>query len=170
MLVRRPDGAPHPTTSQTAGMTEDATGGGSAEWAARRRDAAAEQVARLDRERAGETEQARRLVQDFVAGAKAAGLPVVPLTARAMNGRTRYRTGLTGWYLKRNGAVAVDEDGNYYLMSAPTSLASRVTGATVLPTDPPMVVGRGGRDGESIPLPELLALRLSAGPHDVWRP
>ena len=148
-------------------MTEDA---GTGDWAARRRDAAAEQVARLDRERAGETAQARRLVEDFVAAAKAAGLPVVPLTAGAMNGRSRYRTGLTGWYLKRNGAVAVDEDGHYYLMSAPTSLASRVTGTTVRPTDPPIVVGRGGRDGESIPLAELLSLRLAAGPDDVWKP
>jgi hypothetical protein len=153
-------------------MTDDTGAAGATpdDWAARRRDAAAEQVARLDRERAGETDQARRLVQDFVAAAKAAGLPVVPLTARAMNGRTRYRTGLTGWYLKRNGAVAVDEDGRYYLMSAPTSLTSRVTGTSVQPTDPPMVVGRGGRDGESIPLPELLDLRLAAGPDDVWRP
>jgi hypothetical protein len=148
-------------------MTEDS---GTGEWAARRRDAAAEQVARIERERAGETAQARRLIADFVAAAKAAGLPVVPLTARAMNGRTRYRTGLTGWYLKRNGAVAVDEDAGYYLMSAPSSLASRLTGVTLRPSDPPLVVGRGGRDGESIPLAELLALRLAAGPEDVWTP
>jgi hypothetical protein len=153
-------------------MTEDAgtEGTGTGDWAARRRDAAAEQVARIERERAGETAQARRLIADFVAAAKAAGLPVVPLTARAMNGRTRYRTGLTGWYLKRNGAVAVDEDAGYYLMSAPSSLASRLTGVTLRPSDPPLVVGRGGRDGESIPLAELLALRLAAGPEDVWTP
>ena len=153
-------------------MTEDtgAVDAGTADWAARRGDAAAEQVARLDRERATETAQARRLVEDFVAAAKAAGLPAVRLTAAAMNGRGRYRTGLTGWYLKRNGSVAVGEDGHYYLMSAPTSLASRVTGTTVRPTDPPLVVGRGGRDGESIPLADLLALRLDAGTDDVWTP
>ena len=153
-------------------MTEDtgAADAGTADWATRRGDAAAEQVARLDRERAAETAQARRLVEDFVAAAKAAGLPAVRLTAAAMNGRSRYRTGLTGWYLKRNGTVAVGEDGCYYLMSAPTSLASRVTGATVRPTDPPLVVGRGGRDGESIPLADLLALRLAAGADDVWTP
>ena len=153
-------------------MTSDAGGGGGGpdDWAARRGDAAAEQVARLDRERATETAQARLLVQDFVAAANAAGLPAVPLTAAAMNGRSRYRTGLTGWYLKRNGTVAVGEDGHYYLMSAPTSLASRVTGTTLRPTDPPLVVGRGGRDGESIPLADLLALRLAAGTDDVWTP
>jgi hypothetical protein len=32
------------------------------------------------------------------------------------------------------------------------------------------VVGRGGRDGESIPLADLLALRLAAGTDDVWTP
>ena len=158
-------------------MTEDPSSGrspaadpGTADWAARRGDAAAEQVARLDRERATETDQARRLVADFVAAAKAGGLPAVPLTAVAMNGRSRYRTGLTGWYLKRNGTVAVGEDGQYYLMSAPTRLASRITGTTLRPTDPPLVVGRGGRDGESVPLADLLSLRLAAGPDDVWAP
>ena len=140
-------------------MTEDAgaADAGTADWAARGGTRRPSRSARLDRERAAETAQARRLVEDFVAAAKAAGLPVVRLTAGAMNGRARYRTGLTGWYLKRNGSVAVDEDGHYYLMSAPTSLAARVTGTTVRPTDPPLVVGRGGRDGESIPLADLLA-------------
>lgn len=153
-------------------MMEDAGSdeSGTDDWAARRGDAAAEQVARLDRERATETAEARRLVEDFVSAAKAAGLPAVPLTAAAMNGRSRYRTGLTGWYLKRNGSVAVGEDGHYYVMSAPTSLASRITGTTPRPTDPPLVVGRGGRDGESIPLADLLALRLAAGVDDVWTP
>jgi len=152
-------------------MTEDAgNDAGTDDWAARRRDAAVEQVARLDRARSGETDQARRLVADFVAAAKSAGLPVVPLTARAMNGRSRYRTGLRGWYLKRNGTVAIGEDGQYYLMSAPTRLASLVKGTTLRPSDPPLVVGRGGRDGESIPLGDLLALRLAAGPDEVWTP
>jgi hypothetical protein len=140
------------------------------DWAARRGDAAAEQVARLDRVRAGETEQARALLAGFVRDASERGLPTVRLKARATNGRAVYRTGLTGWYLKRNGAVAVDEAGRYYLMSAPTSLAAKVTGASLRPSDPPLVVGRGGRDGESIPLAELLALRLAAGADDVWRP
>jgi hypothetical protein len=136
------------------------------DWAARRRDAAAEQVARLDRARAAETEQAREQLAGFVRDARSRGLPTTALKARAMNGRDLYRTGLTGWYLKRNGSLAVDEDGAFYVMSAPTSLGSRLRGTTVTPSDPPLVVGVGGRDGESMPLAELIALRLEAG--EAW--
>lgn len=132
------------------------------DWAARRRDAAAEHAARHDRVRAAETERARALLADFVGAARERGLPTVPLRARAMNGRSLYRTGLTGWYLKRNGALAVDEHGDYYVMSAPTSLTARLRGVTLSPSEPPLVVGRGGRDGESMPLAELLELRLAA--------
>jgi hypothetical protein len=136
------------------------------DWAARRRDAAVEQVARLDRVRAAETEKAAALLAGFVRDARARSLPTVPLKARAMNGGALYRTGLTGWYLKRNGSLAVDEDGAFYVMSAPTSLGSRLRGTTVTPSDPPLVVGVGGRDGESMPLAELIALRLEAG--EAW--
>ena len=136
------------------------------DWASRRRDAAGEHAARLDRVRATETEEARALVADFARTARERGLPTVPLKARAMNGRALYRTGLVGWYLKRNGSLAVDESGNYYVMSAPTSLSARVRGVTLQPSDPPLVVGRGARDGESMPLAELLALRLAAD--ETW--
>jgi hypothetical protein len=77
-----------------------------------------------------------------------------------------YRTGLTGWYLRRNGTIAVDERGDFYVMSAPTSLQSRLQGATLTPSDPPLVVGAGGRDGESIPLPDQLRQRLDA--EETW--
>lgn len=147
-------------------MAADHTATVSDDWAARRGDAAAEQVARLDRAKAAETEQARALLAGFVHDATARGLPTVALRARAMNGRDLYRTGLTGWYLKRNGTLAVDEAGGFYVLSAPTSLRSRLRGTTVTPSDPPLVVGVGGRDGESMPLAELLALRLEAG--DAW--
>ncbi len=139
--------------------TPDAGGQGD-DWAARRRDAAGEQVARLDRVRAAETEQAAALLRGFVRDARARSLPTVALKARAMNGRALYRTGLTGWYLKRNGSLAVDEEGRFYVMTAPTSITARLRGVTLAPGDPPLVVGRGGRDGESMPLAELIALRL----------
>ena len=67
------------------------------------------------------------------------------------------------WYLRRNGSLGVDEDGEFYILSAPTSLAARLRGTTVAPSDPPLVAGVGGRDGESMPLRDLLRLRLEAG-------
>ena len=147
-------------------MTGAASAGPADDWAARRRDAAGEQVARLDRARAAETEQARALLAGFVRDARERGLPTVALKARARNGRALYRTGLTGWYLKRNGSVAVDEEGRFYLMTAPTSAAARLRGTRLTPSDPPLVVGLGGRDGESIPLADLIALRLASD--ETW--
>jgi hypothetical protein len=131
-------------------------------WAARRGDAAAEHAARLARQRAAEADRAAAMIADFVREARERNLPTLPLKARALNGRSLYRTGLTGWYLRRNGTIAVDERGGFYLMSAPTSVRSLLRGTTLAPSDPPLVVGAGGRDGESIPLPDLLRQRLDS--------
>ena len=136
------------------------------DWQERRRDAAVERAATLARQRAVETREARVLVDDFVAQARARGLRTSDLLARSHNGRARYRTGLTGWYLKRNGSLAVTDDGDYVIMSAPSSLRARLSGTTLTPDDPPLAVGVGARDGESMPLRELLRLRLEAG--DDW--
>jgi hypothetical protein len=139
---------------------------GDPEWQERRRDAAAEHAATLDRRRAAETAAAREQLEEFVAAALERGLRTTALRARAYNGRSTYRTGLSGWYLKKNGSLGVDTDGHFYVLSAATSLRARVTGATVPASDPPLVVGVGGRDGESMPLADLLRLRLEAG--DDW--
>ena len=136
------------------------------DWADRRRDAAGEQAARLARKRAAETEQAQVVLTGFVAAAQQQALPVVELRARAQNGRSLYRTGLRGWYLRRNCSLAVDQEANFYLMTAPTSLSSKVRGVTLTPSDPPLIVGVGGRDGESMPLTELTALRLNT--KETW--
>jgi hypothetical protein len=88
------------------------------------------------------------------------------LRARSLDGRSRYRTDLHGWYLKRDRSIAVDTAGRFFVMSAPASLRARISGVTLAPDDPPMVVGAGGRDGDSMDLPALLELRLDAG--DDW--
>ena len=63
--------------------------------------------------------------------------------------------------------MAVDVEGRYYLLASPRSLRARILGVTVPPSDPPLQVGAGGRDGESIALDALLAMRLNAG--SDWR-
>lgn len=135
-------------------------------WQQRRREAALEHAATLERKRAADTREARVLLEEFVTEARARGLRTTSLLARAHNGRARYRTGLTGWYLKRNGSLAVTEQGDFYIMSAASSLRSRLSGTTLAPSPPPLAVGVGARDGESMPLRELLRLRLEAG--DEW--
>jgi len=132
-------------------------------WQQKRRDAADEHLAALDRRKAVESQQAAVHVAAFVQEARARNLPTTRLRAGSHNGRTTYRTALEGWYLKRNRTLAIGVDGNFYILSAPASLAARVRGVVVHPSDPPLIVGAGGRDGESMPIAELLEKRLEAG-------
>ncbi len=136
------------------------------DWAARRREAAQVHAERLERVRAEQTERARRMVEAFAAEATGRGLRTRPLLARPGEGPPTYRTGLTGWYLNRDGSLGVTPDGGYYVLVSPTSLRARFLGVTLQPADPPLQVGAGGRDGESIALDVLLELRLAAG--DDW--
>jgi hypothetical protein len=79
---------------------------------------------------------------------------------------TSYWTGITGWYLRRNRSLGADADGNYYILGTPASLRARLLGVRISPSDPPLTVGLGARDGESMPLEQLLRLRLEEG--DDW--
>jgi hypothetical protein len=133
------------------------------EWARRRRDAAQGQADRLARVRAAETARAQEMVLGFVAEARRLAIPPVPLLARAGDGRPTCRTGLSGWYLKRDGSLGVTTDAGYYHLVTPVGLRERLLGVTLTPSDPPVQVGAGARDGESIALDRLLALRLEGG-------
>lgn len=133
-----------------------------AEWHRRRRHAVTVHAEAQERRRAIEVEQARALVADFVRQARERGLPTKPLVARAYSGRGQYRTGLRGWYLKSDRSIAVADDGTFHLLAVPGGLRARLTGVTLRGDDPPLVVGQGGRDGESIPLATLLERALNA--------
>jgi hypothetical protein len=133
-------------------------------WAEQRRQAVAGHAAALEAARAAEAAKGRALIADFVRRAAAAGLAPGPLSAHALDGRATYRTTLRGWYLKRNRSVAVGSDGEFYVLAVPASLRARLRGAAVEPSEPRLVIGAGGGDGESVPLAELLQRRLAAGP------
>lgn len=120
----------------------------------------------LERQRQAQSREAALFIAQFARDAVAAGITPEPLTARAYNGTTRYRTQLQGWYLKRDRSVAVGTDGQFYIMSAPGGLTARLRGVTVAPADAPLELGRGARDGESMPLVDSLAARLAAG--NAW--
>ncbi|NUT31966.1 MAG: hypothetical protein HOV79_02720 [Hamadaea sp.] len=132
------------------------------EWRRKRDDAVAKHAAAAARAREAETEQARALVADFVAKARAKGLRPQRLTAHAYNGRSRYRTNLTGWYVHPDHTLAIGTDGQFYVLGVPASLRSRLLGAQPRPQDPMLIIGKGAKDGESIALRELLHRRLSA--------
>jgi hypothetical protein len=119
------------------------------------------QRAAADRRRAKESERAQLLVDRFIADAVRAGLPTEELTARPWRGGGRYRTGITGWYLRNNRSIGVGTDGDYYVLIVPPMRFGRWRTVHLSPTPPPLRVGEGARDGESIDLAELLEMRLS---------
>jgi hypothetical protein len=136
------------------------------DWQEQRRAAAADLADAAARKRAAESAEAARLIGDFAAAAKERGLRDTELVARGLDGRGTYRTGVRGWYLRRNKSLGVGLDGAFYVLSVAGGVRARFRGVTLKPSDPPLIVGAGGKDGESIPLPDLLALRLSA--RDDW--
>jgi hypothetical protein len=132
-------------------------------WAEQRRRAVRAHAAADAERRAGEAARARALIADFVRTAADRDLRPVPLLARGYRGRGGYRTGLLGWYLTPDRTIAVGTDGEYYVLTVVPSIRGRLTGVRVEPQEPRLIVGEGGRDGESMPLAELLRMRLDAG-------
>ena len=126
-------------------------------------DLAFTKAERLARVREAESRQALALIAGFVKDARASGVAPTRLRARSYGGDARYRSNIEGWYIRKDRSVGVGTDGRFYVLSTPTSLSARVTGVILKPSDPPMELGRGARDGESIPLPDALKKRLDAG-------
>jgi hypothetical protein len=129
-------------------------------WREKRREASAVHAAALERRKAAETAQARVQLAEFVREMKDRGVEPQPLRATVSGSGASYRTNVTGWYLRRNRTLGADSDGNFYILAVPAALKSRVLGVRILPSDPPLIVGLGARDGESMPLADLLRLRL----------
>ena len=102
-----------------------------------------------------ESARAQRLIDRFLVAARAAGMKPQPLQARLLSGQP-VRTDKEGWYLRRDRSAAIGADGGYYQLLVPGGLRERIRGVRLRPTPPPMVVGRGGKDGETGPLPDFL--------------
>ena len=102
-----------------------------------------------------EARAAQQQLDEFVGRLQAAGAQPEPLQATLLNG-ARVKTGLTGWYLNRARTVAVTSAGTYYQLVTPGSRLARFTGVTPQPAQPTLVIGRGGRDGESGDLTDFL--------------
>ena len=117
------------------------------------------------RRREQESAKAQVLVDRFVERATEAGLATEELTARPWSGGGRYRTGVVGWYLRRDRSVGVGRDGGYYVLIVAPERFGRWRTVPVSPTPPPLQVGQGARDGESVALDVLLDMRLEwSGP------
>jgi hypothetical protein len=109
-----------------------------------------------------ESKQAQVLIDRFVADARERGIAPIPLQAKLYNGQS-VKTDKVGWYLRKNQSLAIGEDGSYYVLTVPGGWRERLSGVKLKPSPPPMVVGKGGRDGESGDLAEFLRWRLESG-------
>ncbi len=136
-------------------MTEDA-----ARRRAERGERARAHAEAAQRRADQESAEAQVLVDRFVRTATERGIATEELTARPWTGRGRYKTGVVGWYLKKDRSVGVSPDGGYYLLVVAPERFGRLRGVHVEPTPPPLQVGRGARDGESVALDVLLGMRL----------
>ncbi|PFG41646.1 hypothetical protein ATJ88_0288 [Isoptericola jiangsuensis] len=130
------------------------------DWAKQRTEAAREHAARLAARQDAEHARAEAMLAEFVADATAARLPPEPLQVKGYGGRGAARTPLRGWYLRHDRTVAVSTDGDFYVLTAPLSLVDRVRGVRPTPSRPPLVLGAGGKDGDSIDLADALARLL----------
>jgi len=139
------------------------TGPAAADWRDQRREAAAAHEAALIARQRAESDRARALFHEFLVTARERGVAPEPLRAQGYGGRGSFRTGLAGWYLRRDRTVAVGTDGEFYVLTVPGSLTARWRGVSVTPQDPPLVIGAGGKDGESLDLPLALARVLGEG-------
>ena len=126
-----------------------------AEEAARRVELAAGQ------ERA-ESLRAQVLIDEFVRTAASLGIAPGPLRATLYTGQS-VKTDRRGWYLRVNRSLAIGEDSGYYVLTVPGGFRERFAGVKLTPSQPPLVIGKGGRDGETGDLAEFLQRRLAAG-------
>lgn len=108
-----------------------------------------------------EAAAAQQQLDAFVARLKNQGIAPEPLQATLLNG-SRVRTDQVGWYLNRARTLAVAPDGSYYQLVTSGSALARFTGVKLIPSAPTLVIGRGGRDGETGDLADFLA-RAEAG-------
>ena len=107
-----------------------------------------------------ESKQAQKLVDAFMEQAHEVRLPTTELRARTLDGAT-VKTNIRGWYLRNDHSVAIGEDGNYYQLTVAAGFMSRIRGVKLEPSPPPLVIGRGGKDGETGDLKDFLNRALA---------
>lgn len=103
---------------------------------------------------------AQRLIDEFVATCRERGIAPEPLRASLISGPA-VKTDKQGWYIRANKSLAIGEGGEFYQLTVPGSMMDRLRGVKLQPTQPVLVVNRGGRDGDAGDLADFLAWRLA---------
>lgn len=102
---------------------------------------------------------AQEQLDAFVARLSSLGVAPEPLQATLLSG-ARVKTDQLGWYLNKARTLAVAPDGRYYQLVTSGGPLARFTGVKLRPAAPTLVIGRGGRDGETGDLADFLARAL----------
>ena len=133
-----------------------------AAWRERQRATSAAHEEVLATRQRQEPAAAREQISTFLRRlhAQKFGPQPVELRARSYDGKTRYKTPLVGWYLRKDETIAIDTAGNFYILTVPGSLSARFKGVTPTPSEPTLVLGAGGKDGKSLDLSVALARLL----------
>lgn len=126
------------------------------DWTERRREAAEEHADRLRRRQEAESARAQAMLDEFTAAALRAELPTTRLVVTGYGGRGRATSDIEGWYVRGDQSMGVGTDGKLYVLSAPLGVLDRLRGIHLTPIAPPLVLGAGGRDGDSIDLADAL--------------
>lgn len=126
-----------------------------------RAEEAARRVELAQAQDRAESVKAQVLIDAFLVDAAAAGLTPGPLRAVLYSGQS-VKTDKTGWYLRKNQSLAIGDDGSYYVLTVPGGFRERISGVKLTPTPPPLIVGKGGRDGETGDLTEFLRALLAS--------
>lgn len=114
---------------------------------------------------AAEAAAARLQLDAFVARLTAASIDPEPLQATLLNG-TRVKTDKVGWYLNAAQTLAIGPDGTYFQLVTAGGPLARFSGVRIGAGTPTLVIGRGGRDGETGDLADFIDrawTRYSAG-------
>lgn len=106
--------------------------------------------------KAFESRRAQTLLDSFTAAALAQSLPAERLRVRGYGGKGSASSNVIGWYVRHDHSMGVGTDGKLYRLAVPLGIMERLRGVTLRPMDPPMVLGAGGRDGDSIDLVDAL--------------
>lgn len=120
-----------------------------------RREAARRMADLAASARRGEAVAAQVLIDDFLVRVRERGILPERLVATQLDGR-QVRTDKSGWYVNAKRSVAIGEGGEWYVLTVPSTTFGRFTGVKLDASPPELVVGRGGRDGESGDLTDFL--------------
>jgi len=132
------------------------TGRVSSDWIAQRTEAARVQAERLAQRQSAVHDKAEAQIAKFLPVVLAHGPAPVPLVVTGYGGRGQAKTNLKGWYLRNDRTAGLSTEGKFYVLTAPLSPLERLRGIKIQPTRPPLILGEGGKDGDTIELSEAL--------------